>query len=203
MWSNRQELHDAEAERARQHLPEPTMPWRAPGARVVAVGGLPGDRVGGAVSVGSLFSSSFLIVPLAVLSFTYTKRVPLPLTGPLGPRQVMCGCPRPSVRRRPPYAIPPDMVHQPLFTSMFTKGVHQPRSPQSLVHHFGSPLWCTTLVHQFSESNCNRGEAKVLVVPQHVFVIRGELQRRHPRTPCRATRCCCDTQKSPTSPRPP
>ena len=54
MWSNRQELHDAEAERARQHLPEPTMPWRAPGARVVAVGGLPGDRVGGAVSVGSL-----------------------------------------------------------------------------------------------------------------------------------------------------
>ena len=47
MWSNRQELHDAEAERARQHLPEPTMPWRAPGARVVAVGGPPGDRVGG------------------------------------------------------------------------------------------------------------------------------------------------------------
>ena len=54
MWSNRQELHDAEAERARQHLPEPTMPWRAPGARVVTVGGLPGDRVGGAVGVGSL-----------------------------------------------------------------------------------------------------------------------------------------------------
>ena len=55
MWSNRQKLHDAEAERARQHLPEPTMPWRAPGARVVAVGGTPGDRVGGAVSVGSLW----------------------------------------------------------------------------------------------------------------------------------------------------
>ena len=54
MYPNRQELHDAEAERARQHLPEPTMPWRAPGARVVAVGGPPGDRVGGAVSVGSL-----------------------------------------------------------------------------------------------------------------------------------------------------
>ena len=47
MWSNRQELHDAEAERARQHLPEPTMPWRAPGAHVVAVGGSHGDRVVG------------------------------------------------------------------------------------------------------------------------------------------------------------
>ena len=55
MWSNRQKLHDAEAESARQHLPESTMPWQAPGARVVAVGGSHGDGVGGAVSVGSLY----------------------------------------------------------------------------------------------------------------------------------------------------
>ena len=27
------------------------------------------------------------------------------------------------------YAVPPAVVHQPLFTSMFTKGVHQRRSP--------------------------------------------------------------------------
>ena len=58
MWSNRQKLHDAEAESARQHLPESTMPWQAPGARVVAVGGSHGDGVGGAVSVGSLWGDN-------------------------------------------------------------------------------------------------------------------------------------------------
>ena len=47
-------MHDAEADRTRQHLPEPTMPWQAPGAHIVDVGGSPGDRVGGAVSVVSL-----------------------------------------------------------------------------------------------------------------------------------------------------
>ena len=58
------------------------------------------------------------------------------------------------------YAVPPAVVHQPLFTSMFTKGVHQRRSPHSLVHHFGSPLWFTTSVHQFtniSESKLQQG----------------------------------------------
>ena len=35
------------------------MPWQAPGARVVAVGGPPGDRVGGAVSLGSLYLSIY------------------------------------------------------------------------------------------------------------------------------------------------
>ena len=44
-------MNDAEADRTRQHLPEPTMPWQAPGAHIVDVGGSPGDRVGGAVSV--------------------------------------------------------------------------------------------------------------------------------------------------------
>ena len=47
-------MHDAEADRTRQHLPEPTMPWQAPGAHIVDVGGSPGDRVGGAVSVRTL-----------------------------------------------------------------------------------------------------------------------------------------------------
>ena len=73
---------------------------------------------------------------------------------------VWCVCVCEQKVRLQKYAIPPDMVHQPLFTSMFTKGVHQRRSPQSLVHHFGSPLWFTTSVHLFkkiSESNCNRG----------------------------------------------
>ena len=79
MWSNRQELHDAEAERARQHLPEPTMPWRAPGARVVAVGGPPGDRVGGSVSVVSLllcikvYSVSSLEEPILVHVFAFRR----------------------------------------------------------------------------------------------------------------------------------
>ena len=36
------------------------MPWQAAGARVVAVGGPPGDRVGRAVSVGSLCRLGFL-----------------------------------------------------------------------------------------------------------------------------------------------
>ena len=58
MWSNRQKLHDAQAERARQHLPEPTMPWQAPGAHIVDVGGSPGDRVGGAVSVRTLWQTN-------------------------------------------------------------------------------------------------------------------------------------------------
>ena len=31
MWSNRQKMHDADAERARQNLPEPTGLWRVPG----------------------------------------------------------------------------------------------------------------------------------------------------------------------------
>ena len=66
MWSNRQKMHDADAERARgptsqdrQHLPPRASPAAhrrgygecPPGARVDAVGGSPGDRVGGAVSV--------------------------------------------------------------------------------------------------------------------------------------------------------
>ena len=48
-------MNDAEADRTRQHLPEPTMPWQAPGAHIVDVGGSPGDRVGGAVSVRTLW----------------------------------------------------------------------------------------------------------------------------------------------------
>jgi hypothetical protein len=43
-------MHDAIAERGLQHLPEPTRPWRAPGARVEAGGSSRGMRVGGAVS---------------------------------------------------------------------------------------------------------------------------------------------------------
>ena len=54
MWSNRQKMHDADAERARQNLPEPTGLWRVPGAHVAAMGASFGDRVGGAVSVHSL-----------------------------------------------------------------------------------------------------------------------------------------------------
>ena len=34
MWSNRQKMHDADAERAKQNLPEPTGLWRVPGAHV-------------------------------------------------------------------------------------------------------------------------------------------------------------------------
>ena len=52
-------MNDAEADRTRQHLPEPTMPWQAPGAHIVDVGGSPGDRVGGAVSVRTLEANSF------------------------------------------------------------------------------------------------------------------------------------------------
>jgi len=54
MWSNRQNLHDAESDRARQHLAEPTIPLRAPGAHVVDVGSSPGALEWGAVSVRSL-----------------------------------------------------------------------------------------------------------------------------------------------------
>ena len=52
--AHRRKMNDAEADRTRQHLPEPTMPWQAPGAHIVDVGGSPGDRVGGAVSVRTL-----------------------------------------------------------------------------------------------------------------------------------------------------
>ena len=51
MWSNRQKMHDADAERARQNLPEPTGLWRVPGAHVAAMGASFGDRVGGAVQL--------------------------------------------------------------------------------------------------------------------------------------------------------
>ena len=54
MWSNRQKLHDADAERARQNLPDPTGLWRVPGAHVAAIGASFGDRVRGAVVVHSL-----------------------------------------------------------------------------------------------------------------------------------------------------
>ena len=47
MWSNRQKMHDADAERAKQNLPEPTGLWRVPGAHVAAMGASFGDRVGG------------------------------------------------------------------------------------------------------------------------------------------------------------
>ena len=47
MWSNRPKMHDAEAERARQHLPEPSGLWRVPGMHAVAMGAPPGDRAEG------------------------------------------------------------------------------------------------------------------------------------------------------------
>ena len=49
---NRQKKDDADAGRARQHLPEPTRPWNVPGVRVDAVVGSPGERVGGATASG-------------------------------------------------------------------------------------------------------------------------------------------------------
>ena len=54
MWSNRQKMHDADAERNRQNLPEPTGLWRVPGAHAAAMGAAFGDRVGGAVNLHSL-----------------------------------------------------------------------------------------------------------------------------------------------------
>ena len=60
MWSNRQKMHDADAGRARQHLPEPTGLWRVPDAHVVAVRRSPArpatDRAGGASAIVSIFS---------------------------------------------------------------------------------------------------------------------------------------------------
>ena len=98
MWSNRQKLHDAEAERARQHLPEPTMPWQAPGARVVALGGPPGDRVGGAVSVGSLNTRNLHRFERAgadpVPALTGAGRVALPMGISLS--SLVCGEPEPE-----------------------------------------------------------------------------------------------------------
>jgi hypothetical protein len=55
MWSDGPKMHDAIAERARQHLSGPTRPWRAPGTHVEAGGSSPGGHVGGAVS-HSVFS---------------------------------------------------------------------------------------------------------------------------------------------------
>ena len=59
MWSNRQKMHDANAERARQNLPEPTGLWRVPGAHVAAMGASFGARVAGSLSVRSLSATYF------------------------------------------------------------------------------------------------------------------------------------------------
>ena len=59
MWSNRQKMHDADAERARQNLPEPTGLWRVPGAHVAAMGASFGARVAGSLNVRSLIGSNY------------------------------------------------------------------------------------------------------------------------------------------------
>ena len=71
MWSNRQKLHDADAERARQNLPEPTGLWRVPGAHVAAMGASFGDRVGGAVSIHSLEDKKGAVVYASRLGWNY------------------------------------------------------------------------------------------------------------------------------------
>ena len=52
------------------------MPWQAPGARVVAVGGPPGDRVGGSVSVGSLVPLNFSLCAARSLVCVTTSAQP-------------------------------------------------------------------------------------------------------------------------------
>ena len=81
MWSNRQKMHDADAERNRQNLPEPTASglWRVPGAHVAAMGASFGDRVGGAVSLHSLRATRVLPVFANEQAIKGKKRVTPPL----------------------------------------------------------------------------------------------------------------------------
>ena len=68
-------MHDAIAERARQHPPGPTRPWRAPGVHVDAGGSSPGGRVGGAVSHSILVSFSIFQSLGAASAPTELRRV--------------------------------------------------------------------------------------------------------------------------------